>query len=86
MLLPEEFGGPALQHEEEEEEGRVELGNDYDGPDDYFMDRGNGDAEQEDANADFEGHEAEDIGGFAGPPPLRIVRLCSNQGHRAAQL
>lgn len=62
-----------MQDEEEEEEGTIDLDDDDYCPDDDLVCSCYGDADQHNADAEFEGHVGEDVDGLACPPPLEHV-------------
>lgn len=69
-LLPEERDRPALKGKEEEEVHAVYLDGDQGDPENDAVSSLNGDAQQEDADAEFEGNVRSNVGRFARPPPL----------------
>lgn len=72
-LLPEEGNRPALEGEDEEEARAVYLNDNQGGSENDAMSSFKGDAQQEDANDEFQKHVRDNVGRFAGPPPLMQV-------------
>jgi hypothetical protein len=62
-----------LKDEQEEIEGAVDFDDYYYSPNNDFVDSGYGDAEEHNADGEFETHVGKDINRFACPPPLRCV-------------
>jgi hypothetical protein len=69
-LFPEERNRPALEGEDEEEVHAVYLDDNQGDPKDGAMSPILGDAQQEDADAEFEEDIRNNVGGLASPPPL----------------
>lgn len=74
-MLPEEGNRPTLEGEDEEEVHAVYLDGKQGSPKNDAMSSPLSDAQQEDTDAGFEKDVRNDIGRFAGPPPLLRVNI-----------
>lgn len=74
-LLPEEGNRPALEGEDKEEVHAVQLDSNQRTPEDNAMGSLMSDTQQENADAGFEKDVRNNIGRFAGPPPLLLVNI-----------
>lgn len=61
VLSPEVRGWQALEEENEEEEGAVDLSDDEDSPNDDLVNRTDAEAEKHDTNTGFDSHVGDDV-------------------------